>query len=312
VAFQIGKTEDKVVLPWVKLKDPYWRHPIVLKIDQDFVLLKESAKIVNIQPVREEDWKGRSVKKGLVTPLRSKERMQQKFLTAYGYGALQGRVLLFNPTDKSIKLKKNTRYASTQMNDSLFERKEEMEGFQGSRKDVCEQKSKELYSKEASVNLTNGKETQNEAKESSWDLENWNGNGTNRARGESLNERRGETNGSESTTRNHAQLSYPEDQNQDEESKQNQKVKDCTSSQTTMRHGDGGDVKEVVGLTLRTKHRGSLVDLGCLGMEVGQEDNKHKSPTAQQNTETRTSLTGWNRPTAGAGASNMSPIGLAP
>jgi hypothetical protein len=124
-----------------------------LKIDQDFVLLKESAKIVNIQPVREEDWKGRSVKKGLVTPLRSKERMQQKFLTAYGYGALQGRVLLFNPTDKPIKLKKNTRvaefhpldlamehYASTQMNDSLFERKEEMEGFQGSRKNVCEQK----------------------------------------------------------------------------------------------------------------------------------------------------------------------------
>src|SRR5690349_2312862 len=59
------------------------------------------------RPISEEERFAYVHQEGLVTPLRSKTRLQQKFCVAYGFGPLEQHLLLCNPTDREIRIKKH-------------------------------------------------------------------------------------------------------------------------------------------------------------------------------------------------------------
>jgi hypothetical protein len=47
----------------------------------------------------------------MVTPLRTKERLDQKFMVGYGYGGIDGKILVFNPMEKKLRIRKGCRVA---------------------------------------------------------------------------------------------------------------------------------------------------------------------------------------------------------
>ena len=61
-----------------------------------------TAMCVAVKQISNEQWKHWATREGAVTPSRGKERMQQEFLTGYGYGPFYPRVVLFNHNDYDI------------------------------------------------------------------------------------------------------------------------------------------------------------------------------------------------------------------
>src|SRR4051794_33451338 len=47
----------------------------------------------------------------MVTPVRTKERLNQRFMVAYGYGQVKDRVVVFNPRMEKIRVRKGSRVA---------------------------------------------------------------------------------------------------------------------------------------------------------------------------------------------------------
>ena len=97
--------------PSWKLKDqPYWRHPVILTANEDFRVPAGHQMVIGVVSAREQT-KGLSCQDGLITPTRTKERLDQRFLVGYGYGELNGKIAVFNPNPFPIKIKKGKRVA---------------------------------------------------------------------------------------------------------------------------------------------------------------------------------------------------------
>ena len=96
-----GKREESVVR-WAIDKKRYWRHPLRLRADAMYKIKANTAMCVAVKQISNEQWKHWATREGAVTPSRGKERMQQEFLTGYGYGPFYPRVVLFNHNDYDI------------------------------------------------------------------------------------------------------------------------------------------------------------------------------------------------------------------
>jgi hypothetical protein len=91
-----GKEE----MEWKKKGQQSWRHPITLMADRDYDIPPGCEMVIGVQKIKNEEFKGYSAEEGMVTPVRTKERLSQKFMVGYGYGGIEGKVLVFNPTEK--------------------------------------------------------------------------------------------------------------------------------------------------------------------------------------------------------------------
>jgi len=65
----------KVISEWQISKQPYWRHPIVLTVFQRQVIPPHTQKFIHVNRITENEWRGRMKREGLITPLRSLERL---------------------------------------------------------------------------------------------------------------------------------------------------------------------------------------------------------------------------------------------
>jgi len=66
---------------------------------------------VEVEKPDERQLFGRSTKSGLFTPVRTALRLDQRFLIAYGYGELSGKVLVFNPGNAILRIRRGCEIA---------------------------------------------------------------------------------------------------------------------------------------------------------------------------------------------------------
>src|SRR3954464_12794206 len=65
---------------------PHWRHPIALLASADYEVKAGDQMVVGVEEIKQEEFTGYSVREGLVTPTRTRERLDQTYMVAYGYG----------------------------------------------------------------------------------------------------------------------------------------------------------------------------------------------------------------------------------
>ena len=76
-------------LPWRKKGQQYWRHPITLITDSDYDIPSGCQMVVGVNKVDDEEFRGYSEREGMITPLRTKARLDQKFMVGHGYGEMK-------------------------------------------------------------------------------------------------------------------------------------------------------------------------------------------------------------------------------
>jgi hypothetical protein len=84
---------------------------ITLIANRDYDVPPGYQMVIGVEEIRNEEFKGYSTKEGMVTPLRTKERLDQKFMVGYGYGGIDGKILVFNPMEKELRIRKGCRVA---------------------------------------------------------------------------------------------------------------------------------------------------------------------------------------------------------
>jgi hypothetical protein len=109
VSFDMGGGRETV--EWKKRGQQNWRHPITLMADRDYDVPPGYQVVIGVERIKDEEFKGYSTREGIVTPLRTKERLDQRFMVGYGYGGVEGRVLVFNPAETGLRIKKGCRVA---------------------------------------------------------------------------------------------------------------------------------------------------------------------------------------------------------
>jgi hypothetical protein len=62
---------------------------------------------VEIEDISQESWKNWAVKEGMFTPLRTEKRLSQQFLTSYGFGPFLPKIMIYNPNDFEVVIKKH-------------------------------------------------------------------------------------------------------------------------------------------------------------------------------------------------------------
>jgi hypothetical protein len=69
--------------------------------------------VIGVEEISDEEFKGYSTREGMVTPLRTKERLDQRFMVGYGYGGVEGKVLVFNPAETELRIRATTQIELT-------------------------------------------------------------------------------------------------------------------------------------------------------------------------------------------------------
>jgi hypothetical protein len=104
-----GPHAQPVEVRWDLYKGQHWRRPITLLCATDIELDPNTQTIVGVQDVAESQWQGISNRAGLVTPIRTRGILSQKFATAYMYGkSAIDRVLVANTSPQRVQIKRGT------------------------------------------------------------------------------------------------------------------------------------------------------------------------------------------------------------
>ena len=88
----------------------HWKESVTLIADETIVIPAESQKILAIKHFANQ-WEGIEPKTGLVTPIRTKDVLSQKFAVAHMYGKDMQKVVLMNKTSTPLVIKKGTNIA---------------------------------------------------------------------------------------------------------------------------------------------------------------------------------------------------------
>jgi exodeoxyribonuclease-3 len=112
-------------VPWKWKKEQYWRYPVVVRADRDYEIAPGSVQVVGVGEIEQEELRGRVGGEMLLTPVRTKERLAQKFLVGYGYGPMERKVLVFNPEAKPVKVRKGAGLAEVHFSNGRFELRRE-------------------------------------------------------------------------------------------------------------------------------------------------------------------------------------------
>lgn len=107
LSLKLPASESRVEVSWRKIhKTQHWKKPATMLLAEDTEIPPDYQVVVPVCQTRScESWKDA---KGLVTPVRSKQALTNKFVTAYAYGERMEKVVILNPTDTVIKIKKGT------------------------------------------------------------------------------------------------------------------------------------------------------------------------------------------------------------
>jgi len=96
---------------WTAKASQCWRHPVTLKARSTSYIPAGHTMAVEVEKPDERQLFGRSTKSGLFTPVRTALRLDQRFLIAYGYGELSGKVLVFNPGNAILRIRRGCEIA---------------------------------------------------------------------------------------------------------------------------------------------------------------------------------------------------------
>ena len=106
-----GANVEQVELRWIKHKGQHWRRPITLVTSETLVIPPQTQMALPVMAPARSEWDGYSTKWGILTPVRSRQILIQKFSVAYMYGESIEKVLVANATNEPLTVKAGTQLA---------------------------------------------------------------------------------------------------------------------------------------------------------------------------------------------------------
>ena len=106
-----GASAAPVELHWITHKGQHWRRPITLVTSETIVIPSQTQVAVPVIAPAAAEWDGYSTKWGILTPVRSRQILDQKFAVAYMYGESIEKVLVANATSQPLTVKAGTQLA---------------------------------------------------------------------------------------------------------------------------------------------------------------------------------------------------------
>jgi hypothetical protein len=112
-----GPQAETVCAEWSMWRGQHWRKPIILTVQEDFLIPPHTQIIVSVNKPTAAQLQGFQGRCGLVTPIRSEQVLNNKFATAYVYGEEISKALVANMTAEPIQIRKGTQIAEFHIRD---------------------------------------------------------------------------------------------------------------------------------------------------------------------------------------------------